>query len=128
VERLLAVPVNGSLALFLAGAALDIFAMTCLGIFLAIVAGSMPQFELLLMMVLMPLQLSSGGVTPRESMPETIQFIMLAAPNTHFVILARAVLCRGAGLDVVWPKLAAMSLIGGTLFALSLSRFRHFLQ
>lgn len=128
VEGLLAVPVNGSLALFLAGAALDIFAMTCLGIFLAIVAGSMPQFGLLLMMVLMPLQLLSGGVTPRESMPEAIQFIMLAAPNTHFVMLAQAVLFRGAGLDVVWPQLVAMFLIGGTLFAFSLSRFRHFLQ
>ncbi|WP_119254698.1 ABC transporter permease [Shinella zoogloeoides] len=128
VEGLLAVPVNGSLTLFLAGAALDIFAMTCLGIFLATVAGSMPQFGLLLMMVLMPLQLLSGGVTPRESMPDAIQFIMLAAPNTHFVILAQAVLFRGAGLDMVWPQLVAMFLIGGTLFAFSLSRFRHFLQ
>ena len=127
VEGLLAVPLHGSLGLFLAGAALDIFAMTCLGIFLATVAGSMPQFGLLLMMVLMPLQLLSGGVTPRESMPEIIQIIMLAAPNTHFVMLAQAVLFRVAGLDVVWPQLAAMFLIGAALFAFSLRRFRHFL-
>lgn len=123
MEGLLAVPVNGSLALFLAGAPLDIFAMTCLGIFLAIVAGSMPQFGLLLMMVLMSLQLLSGGVTPRESMPEAIQFIMLAAPNTHFVLLAQAVPFRGAGQGVVWPQLVAMFPIGGVLFAISLSRF-----
>ncbi len=128
VEGLLAVPVNGSLTLFLAGAALDIFAMTCLGIFLATVAGSMPQFGLLLMMVLMPLQLLSGGVTPRESMPDMIQLVMLAAPNTHFVMLAQAVLFRGAGLDVVWPQLAAMFLIGAALFAFSLGRFRRFLK
>src|SRR5690606_9429784 len=92
VEGLLAVPVNVSLLLFLAGAALVCFAMTCLGIFLATVAVSMPLFGLLLMMVLMPLQLLSGGVTPRESMPDIIQLIMLAAPNTHFVMLAQAVL------------------------------------
>lgn len=61
-------------------------------------------------------------------MPEAIQSIMLAAPNTHFVMLAQAVLFRDAGLDVVWPQLVAMSLIGGTLFVFSLSRFRHFLQ
>jgi ABC-2 type transport system permease protein len=128
VEGLLAVPVNGSLLLFLAGAALDIFAMTCLGIFLATIAGSMPQFGLLLMMVLMPLQLLSGGVTPRESMPDIIQLIMLAAPNTHFVMLAQAVLFRGAGFDVVWPQLAAMFLIGAALFVFSLSHFRNFLR
>jgi len=122
------VPINGSLTLFLVGAALDIFAMTCLGIFLATVAGSMPQFGLLLMMVLMPLQLLSGGVTPRESMPDAIQFIMLAAPNTHFVMLAQAVLFRGAGLDVVWPQLVAMLVIGASFFAFSLGRFRVFLR
>lgn len=128
VQGVLAVPTNGSLTLFLAGAALDIFAMTCLGIFLATIAGSMPQFGLLLMMVLMPLQLLSGGVTPRESMPQIIQAIMYAAPNTHFVMLAQAVLFRGAGLDVVWPQLVAMFVIGAALFAFSLYRFRQFLK
>jgi ABC-2 type transport system permease protein len=128
VQWLLAVPINGSVALFMVGAALDIFAMTCLGIFLATVAGSMPQFGLLMMMVLLPLQLLSGGVTPRESMPEIIQAIMYAAPNTHFVMLAQAVLFRGAGLDVVWPQLAALLVIGTALFAFSLGRFRQFLK
>lgn len=73
VQWLLAVPVQGSLALFLAGTALQIFATTSMGIFLATLAGSMPQFGLLLMMVLLPMQVLSGGVTPRESMPQIIQ-------------------------------------------------------
>jgi ABC-2 type transport system permease protein len=128
IQELLAVPINGSIALFMVGAALDIVAMTCLGIFLATVAGSMPQFGLLLMMVLLPLQVLSGGVTPRESMPLAIQVIMSAAPNTHFVMLAQAVLFRGAGLDVVWPQFAALLVISVLLFAFSLSRFRQFLK
>ncbi|MFZ6765128.1 ABC transporter permease [Pseudoroseomonas sp. WGS1072] len=128
VQGLLAVPIQGSIALFLAGAALQLFATTSLGIFLATVAGSMPQFGLLLMLVLLPLQVLSGGVTPRESMPEIIQMIMFAAPNTHFVMLAQAVLFRGAGLAVVWPQLLTMVLIGSVLFAFSLQRFRKFLR
>jgi len=35
------------------------------------------------MLVLLPLQMLSGGMTPRESMPQFIQFLMQAAPNTH---------------------------------------------
>jgi ABC-2 type transport system permease protein len=128
VRGLLAVPVEGSSVLFMFGAGLDILAMTCLGLFLATVAGSMPQFALLVMMVLMPLQLLSGGVTPRENMPEIIQAIMYAAPNTHFVILAQAVLFRGAGLATVWPQLVALVAIAGMLFAFSLQRFRRFLR
>lgn len=128
VQGVMHVPIEGSVALFLVAAALQLFATTCLGIFLATVAGSMPQFGLLLMLVLLPLQILSGATSPRESMPQIIQDIMLAAPNTHFVILAQAVLFRGAGLATVWPQLLALVGIGGVLFALSLWRFRKFLR
>ncbi|MFN4283129.1 MAG: ABC transporter permease [Alphaproteobacteria bacterium] len=128
VQGLLAVPIQGSVALFLVGAAFHLFATTCMGIFLATVAGSMPQFGLLLMMVLLPLQVLSGGVTPRESMPDAIQAIMLAAPNTHFVMMAQSILFRGAGLDVVWPQFAALLMIGAGLFFFALHRFRAFLR
>ncbi len=124
VQGLLAVPIEGSVALFLAGAALHLFATTSMGIFLGTVARSMPQFGLLLMLVLLPLQMLSGGTTPRESMPEVVQFVMLAAPTTHFVALAQAILYRGAGLSVVWPQFAALALIGSVLFGYVLARFR----
>lgn len=128
VQGILAVPIGGSALLFLFGAALHLFATTCMGIFLATMAGTMPQFGLLLMLILMPLQALSGSMTPRESMPEIIQTLMLAAPNTHFVILSQSILFRGAGLEVVWPQLAALALIGGILFLVSLRRFRLFLR
>jgi ABC-2 type transport system permease protein len=88
----------------------------------------MPQFGLLLMLVLLPLQILSGGMTPRESMPEVIQWIMSAAPNTHFVIMAQAVLFRDAGLAVVWPQILALIAISAIFFVLSLQRFRAFLR
>jgi ABC-2 type transport system permease protein len=80
------------------------------------------------MLVLLPLETLSGGLTPRESMPDVIQYIMLAAPNTHFVMLAQSILFRGAGLDLVWPQFAALIAIGAILFLASLRRFRGFLR
>ena len=80
--------------------------------FLATFARTMPQFALLMIMVLLPLQMLSGGMTPRESMPEWVQQIMLAAPTTHFVMLAQGILFRGAGLDAVWPQFLALAVIG----------------
>ena len=87
-------PIEGSVALFLAGAALHLFATTSMGIFMATLARSMPQFGMLLVLVLLPLQMLSGGTTPRESMPQFVQDIMLAAPTTHFVELGQAILYR----------------------------------
>ena len=124
VEGALQVPVEGSLLLFLGCAVLHLFATTSMGIFMATVARSMPQFGLLMLLVLLPLQMLSGGVTPRESMPELVQNLMLVAPTTHFVAAAQAILYRGAGLEVVWPQCLAILVIGSLLFAVALLRFR----
>ena len=124
VQGLLGVPIEGSIALFLAGAGVHLFATTSMGVFLGTVARSMPQFGLLLILVLVPLEMLSGGTTPRESMPEVVRFVMLGAPTTHFIMLAQAVLFRGAGFEAVWPQFIYIAAIGSLLFGLALARFR----
>jgi len=124
VQGALHVPIQGSVALFVLVAAMHLFATTSMGIFLATLARSMPQFGMLLVLVLLPLQMLSGGASPRESMPQLVQQVMLAAPTTYFVSAGQAILYRGAGIDVVWPQLLAIIAIGAILFALSLARFR----
>lgn len=124
VRGLLNVPVQGSLTLFFTGTALHLFATTSMGIFMATVARNMPQFGMLVVLTLLPLQMLSGGNSPRESMPELLQNIMLVAPTTHFVELGQSVLFRGAGIEVVWVQFLALAVIGATLFSLSLMRFR----
>ncbi|MFL9879977.1 ABC transporter permease [Herbaspirillum rhizosphaerae] len=124
VQGALRVPIQGSILLFLLVAALHLFATTSMGIFMAMLARSMPQFGMLLVLVLLPLQLLSGGSTPRESMPVFVQDVMLAAPTTHFVSAAQAILYRGAGISVIWPQMLAIAVIGMILFFASLARFR----
>lgn len=124
IQGLLEVPIEGSIALFLCGALLCIYAMTSLGIYMATLARTMPQFAMLLMLTLMPLNMLSGGATPRESMPEFVQNVMLLAPTTHFVDIGQSILFRGAGMEVVWKPFLALFLIGTALFVLSLRRFR----
>ena len=98
VRGLLQVPIEGSLALFLFGTAVHLFAMTSMGIFMATLARSMPQFGVLLMLTLIPLQLLSGGVTPRESMPVFVR-------------------------DLIWPAVIVMNLIFFLHGSLSLADF-----
>jgi ABC-2 type transport system permease protein len=124
VEGWLQIPIQGSLPLFMLGAALHLFATTSMGIFFGTVARSMPQLGLLIILVLMPLQILSGGMTPRESMPELVQQVMLVAPTTHFVELAQAILFRGADLTIIWPQLLALAAIGSLFFLGALARFR----
>jgi ABC-2 type transport system permease protein len=124
VQKVLGVPIAGSIALFLLGATLHLFSTTSLGIFLGTVSRSMPQLGLLMILVLLPLQILSGGITPRESMPQIVQNIMLFAPTTHFVSLSQSILYRGAGLEAVWKHLLAIIGIGALFFSVALLRFR----
>ncbi len=124
VQGALKVPIEGSITLFLALSALHLFVTTSMGIFMATLARSMPQFGLLMMLVLLPMQMLSGGSTPRESMPALARNIMEFAPTTHFVAAAQAILYRGAGLDVIWPQVLALTAIGAVFFVAALAHFR----
>jgi ABC-2 type transport system permease protein len=124
VQGALAMPIAGSVTLFLIAAMLHLFSTTALGILLATVTRSMPQFALLMILVVVPLNMLSGASAPPESMPLAVQTIMMAAPTTHFVSLAQAILFRGAGIAVVWPQLLANVAIGATFFLIALARFR----
>lgn len=127
IQGALRVPIQGSVLLFMACVTLHLMATTSMGIFMATVSRSMPQFGLLLILTLLPLQMLSGGMTPRESMPEAAQVLMMAAPTTHFTAVAQAILYRGAGFDVVWPQMLAMFVIASIFFWLAMKRFRRML-
>ncbi len=125
IQGVLGVPITGNVWLFMVAVALQLFAVSSMGIFMATVARSMPQFGLLLILVLLPLQLLSGGTTPRESMPEIIQYLMLSMPNTHFVMASQSVLYRGAGLSVIYPQLISLFVIGCVFYIIALRRFKN---
>lgn len=125
VQGALGVPLAGSVPLFLCAALLQFFATAAIGVFLGTISRNMPQLGLLMILVILPLEILSGSVSPRESMPELVQRIMLLAPTTHFVSLSQAILYRGAGFDMVWPRLAAIAAIGLGFFLLALALFRR---
>ena len=125
IEWLMDVPIAGSRLLFVAGMALYLFAVTSLGIFLACIASNMPQLGILLILVLMPMEMLSGGSTPLESMPVFIQKVMMFSPTTQFVSFCQTLIYRGAGLEVLWKEMLALFGIGGVLFVYSWIRFKR---
>jgi ABC-2 type transport system permease protein len=124
IQGLLDVPIAGSIPLFVSGMVVYLFSVTALGIFLATLVRSMPQFGLLAFPVFMVMNLLSGGTTPLDSMPEVLQHVMQLSPSTHFVSFAQAILYRGAGFDVVWREFAVIFLSGSVFFIGALFRFR----
>jgi len=128
VKGLIGVPIDtGSVPLFALGLAVYLFSVTALGIMLATLVRSMPQFGLLAFPVFLVMILLSGGQTPLESMPVALQKVMQFVPSTHFVAFSQAVLFRNATIDMVWPDLVKMFAIGAAYTVFTLSRFRKML-
>lgn len=127
VGQVLKVPIAGSIPLFLAGTAVYLFAVGSLGILLATMANTMPQFALLAIPVFLILDMLSGGVSPLEGMPPPLQVVIQVSPTVHYVQLAQSVLYRSAGLDVVWRQFAILAFLGSLFLAAALARFRTML-
>lgn len=127
VKGAIGVPVAGSTWLFLGGLGVYLFSVTALGIMLATMVRSIPQFGLLALPVFIVMSLLSGGQTPLESMPVALQRLMQFVPSTHFVSFSQAVLFRNANLSMVWPDLVKMFVIGSAYLAFTLTRFRKML-
>jgi len=127
VKGAIGVPIAGSITLFLVGLVIYLFSVTALGVMLATLVRSMPQFGLLAFPVFIVMSLLSGGQTPLESMPIALQRFMQFVPSTHFVSFSQAVLFRNATPAMVWPDMTKMLLIGAAYTVFTLSRFRKML-
>lgn len=124
VRMILDVPVQGSVILWFVGVLLYLFFATALGVFLGTISRSMAQFALLIVLVVMVLQLLSGGSTPVESQPGWLQAITYFLPSRHFVSFSQIIIYRGGGLAAVWRNFTMVAVIGLAFFSYSVMLFR----
>ena len=124
VRMVLKVPIQGSVLLWFAGVLLYLFFATALGVFLGTISRSMAQFALLIVLVVMVIQLLSGGSTPVESQPGWLQAITYFLPSRHFVSFSQIIIYRGGGLAAVWRNFAMVAVIGLAFFSYSVALFR----
>ncbi|HEY8006384.1 MAG TPA: ABC transporter permease [Methylocella sp.] len=124
VMTILQVPFAGSVTLWFSGVLLYLFFATALGLFLGTISRSMAQFALLIILVVLVLQLLSGGSTPVESQPIWLQYMTFLLPSRHFVSFSQKIIYRGGGINAVWPQFLMVAAIGLGFFVYSLALFR----
>ena len=119
-----AVPFRGSLLLLAIACACCVLTGIGIGTMVATLSRTATQAQLLMFFINPPLMSLSGALTPLEAMPQWIQPFAKLNPVAHFATLARSVLLKGAGLEVVIVPLVALAAISTVLVAVSAWRFR----
>lgn len=119
------VPLRGSVVLFFAVVALFTMACAGVGIVASGFARNSGQMGLIVILVVVPMVMLSGTWNMVESMPRWLQWLTELSPLRHFIVLAYGILIRGAGLEMLWPALLKMLVLGAGLFAIGVLRFRR---
>ena len=119
------VPFVGSLTLLLAASTLYSLVGLALGVLIAAVTDSQRAAMLgALLGTMMPNTLLSGMIFPLASLPGWMQAISLVVPQRWFIIVARGIMLKGAGLEQLWQPLAILSVMLVVLMALGIRKFK----
>ncbi|MGJ0289037.1 ABC transporter permease [Aliarcobacter cryaerophilus] len=128
VEMLLQIPISGSIVLYLFSTFLVLFATTSMGVFIGTIVKNMPQLGMVFILTILPLMMLSGTMSPYESMPLVLQYLMNLMPTSHFVELSQAILFRDAGITIVYKQMINIFLIGVVFFTITLLIFKKSLK
>jgi len=121
-------PIRGSLLLFYAASALYVFAMTSMGIAIAVVARNLAQALMIMILILQPMIFLSGAWNPPEAMAPWMRWLSLFSPLRYFIDLGYGVILKGDGLRFVAADMAGILVLAVVLFGFSLAWFRRSLR
>ncbi len=123
-SALFTVPVVGSLFHLYAATLMFIAASLGLGLFVSTLAQTQFQAFQLAFVTMLPSILLSGFMFPFEGMPEVAQWIAQVLPLTHFNVMIRGIMLRGAELPEMWPQVAKLGLFIVVMLTIAVARFK----
>ncbi len=116
------VPFRGSFFFLLGSGFCFLLSTLAMGLFISTISMTQQQAMLSTFLFFIPSILLSGFIFPVYAMPVPVQWITYANPMRWFIRMLRAIFLKGAGISVLWPDLAALLIIGGSLLGLSVRR------
>jgi len=122
------IPFRGSLLVLFTGVVVYLLCMLGIGLFISTVSATQQQAMVTSFFFAMPAITFSGFAYPIESMPQWMQVLTYADPLRYFLVVIRSVYLKGAGFDILWPQMAAMTAIGTLMLTVSILRFHKSLD
>jgi ABC-2 type transport system permease protein len=113
------VPVRGSLGLLLILAFGYLLVELSKGLVISVMSRTQHQAFLMVMLVGMADFMFTGYAAPVEGMPQVLQWVANIIPAHHWLSILRGILLKGAGMDVLWPHVLALAILGTVIGAFS---------
>lgn len=122
------VPVRGSLVLLLVLAFGYLLVELGKGLVISVISRTQHQAFLLVLLIGMVDFMFTGYAAPVESMPKVLQTIANMIPAHHWLFIVRGIMLKGSGLDILWPNVLALAILGLIIGSCSLIFVRRALD
>jgi ABC-2 type transport system permease protein len=125
VREFFGIPMRGSFGLLLLFSMLFVAVQVAFGVILSSFARTQQQAVLYVFVLAMLDIALSGYLAPVKNMPALFATLAQVSPLQHYLVVIRAIMLKGAGLDVLWPEalaLAAIGIVVGTLAVATATR------
>lgn len=119
------VPFNGNPAVYALGAALFLFVVLGLGVFISTISNTVGQAIQTAFFFVIPQILLSGMIFPLEAIPWGVRWISYLLPLTYFTEISQGVMLRGAPLDSLWLPFVVLTVMAVLVFSGAVLRFRR---
>jgi ABC-2 type transport system permease protein len=117
------VPIRGDLVLLFFATGLYLMTMLGIGLFVSTVSQTQQQAMISTFFFFFPAMLLSGFAFPIANMPEPVQWLTLLNPLRYFLVIVRAIFLKGVGMEILWPQMLALALMGVFMVTLAAKRF-----
>lgn len=118
------VPFNGNVALFALGAAIFLFVVLGIGVFISTASETAGQAIQMALFFLLPQVLLSGMIFPLEAIPWGVRWISYLLPLTYYTMISVGIMLRGAGLVALWLPFVILTAMALVVFTGAVVRFR----
>ena len=122
------VPFRGHVSVLFAGSILFIISMLGVGLLISTISSTQQQAMVTAFFFIMPAIAFSGFGFPISTMPQWMQSLTYLVPLRYFLIVLRSSYLKGAGMDILWPQMAAMAALGVSLLTIAILRFHKALD
>ena len=118
------IPLRGSFLLLLFCSVLYLMTSLGAGLFLSTISQTQQQAMMGSFFFSTPAFMLSGFAFPIRNMPVAVQYLTYLNPIRYFIEIVRGIFLKGAGVGVLWPQMAALTVYGITVLSLSAMRFQ----
>ncbi|MDD5556600.1 MAG: ABC transporter permease [bacterium] len=118
------IPMRGGVLLLLGATIIYLLTTLGIGLFISTISSTQQEAMLSSFFFFFPANLLSGFTYPIQNMPVVIRYVTYLNPLRYYLVILRGIFLKGVGIDILWPQILALFVMGLVVIVFSALKFR----